>query len=66
MKPDLSHPKPEVIIERLHDRIKGLRYELEILQAKYVQLQGWMLDCGHAAEYDAWRVGKRIQGEQVC
>ncbi len=66
MKPDLSHPKPEVIIERLHRRIEGLRNELEILTAKYLQLQGWMLDCGHAAEYDAWRVGKRIQGEQVC
>jgi hypothetical protein len=63
---DLSHPKPEVIIERLHDRIKSLRYELEILQAKYVQLQGFMLDNGYASEYEAWRVGKRIQREEVC
>lgn len=61
---DLSHPKPEVIIERLHDRIKGLRNELEILGHKYVQLQGWMLDCGHAREYEAWRVTKRLEGNK--
>ena len=63
---DLSHPKPEVVIEKLQNRIKNLQTELEILGYKYVQLQGWMLDCGHAREYEAWRVGKRIQGEEVC
>ena len=66
MKPDLSHPKPEVVIEQLRNRIHHLQTELQIVNHKYVQLQGWMLDCGHAAEYYAWRVGKRIQGESVC
>jgi hypothetical protein len=56
----------EVVIETLKMQNQRLKWDLEIVRAKYTQLQGWMLDCGHAREYDAWRVGKRIQGEEVC
>ena len=65
MKPDLSHPIPEVVINKLQSRLEGLQWELEILQAKFVQLQGFMLDSGYAAEYEAWRVGRRFEGKEV-
>jgi hypothetical protein len=56
----------EVVIETLKRRIQNLQNDLEILKAKFSQLQGFMLDNGYASEYEAWRVGKRIQGEEVC
>ena len=56
----------EVVIETFKRRIQNLQNDLEILKAKFAQLQGFMLENGYASEYEAWRVGKRIQGEEVC
>lgn len=56
---------PSPVEDRLVMKVKRLENELIISNAKYSQVQAFLLDTGLINDFIAWKVGKRMEGKQV-
>ena len=61
-----SHPDPQLIISKLITKNNNIVNDLYLERAKHHQLKDYIDSKGLYEDFIAWRVGKRIQGEEVC